>query len=119
MTRAVRYRPIALLVGALLPAFALPAAVAADTATDDEEVLQIKQAFDPKAITVAAGVAVRFVNGDDVKHNLQAVAPDGSRTDYGVAPPGQTTPITFAAPGEYSVVCGIHPRMKLKVTVHP
>ncbi len=86
---------------------------------DDEEVLQIKQAFDPKSISVAAGAAVRFVNGDDVKHNLQSVAPDGTRTDYGVAPPGQVTPITFAAAGEYTVVCGIHPRMKLKVSVHP
>ena len=93
-------------------ACAIPAALA-----EDLEVLQVKQNFDPRAIEVLAGIPVTFTNADDVKHNLKMVTPDGTQTDYGVEKPGEHTIITFPAAGDYSVICGIHPRMKLKVTV--
>ena len=84
---------------------------------DELEVLQVKQSFDPRSIEVASGTPVTFTNADDVKHNLKMVAPDGTQTDFGVEKPGEHTIMTFPAAGDYSVICGIHPRMKLKVTV--
>jgi plastocyanin len=84
---------------------------------DDADVLQIKQAFDPGAYETKVGAAVVFLNADDVNHNLQRVAPDGVKTDFGVEKPGESTKIVFESAGVYSIICAIHPRMKMKVTV--
>jgi plastocyanin len=84
---------------------------------DDEQVLQIKQSFEPKVLALSAGAKVTFLNADDVDHNLHLVAPDAPETDYGVQKPGQSRVIAFGGPGQYRVVCSIHPKMKLKVTV--
>ena len=103
-------RLAAVLTAALLVA-------AAPAMADDEQVLQIKQAFEPAVLTVAAGASVSFVNADDVNHNLQQTGPDGVRKDLGVSKPGETVSMSFAGAGLYLVNCQIHPRMKLKVTV--
>ena len=96
----------------------LVALLGAPARADDNQVLQIKQTFDPGAMDIAAGASVTFVNADDVNHNLQSVAPDGAKVDHGVEKPGETTVIAFQTAGVYSIICGIHPRMKMKVTVH-
>ena len=83
---------------------------------DDEQVLQIKQAFEPATLTVAPGASVVFVNADDVNHNLQQTAPDGVKTDLGVSKPGETMTMKFPTAGLYLVNCQIHPRMKMKIT---
>jgi len=90
--------------------------LAAPAHADDEQVLQIKQAFEPAALTVAAGASVVFVNADDVNHNLQQTTPEGTRTDLGVSKPGETMTMKFATAGLYLVNCQIHPRMKMKIT---
>jgi plastocyanin len=82
----------------------------------DNDVLQIKQSFEPNTLDVAVGASVNFVNDDDVTHNLQTIAPDGAKTDHGLEKPGETTAISFPTAGVYSVICKIHPRMKMKVT---
>jgi plastocyanin len=94
-------------------------AAAAPALADDGggDILQIKQAFDPETAQEAVGAVVNFVNDDDVNHNLVVIAPDGVQTDYGVEKPGDTTRISFPTAGVYSVICHIHPRMKMKVTV--
>ena len=84
---------------------------------DDEQVLQIKQAFEPTALTVAAGAKVAYVNADDVNHNLHQNAPDGTSTDMGVTKPGEIVNLSFPSVGLYTITCSIHPRMKMKVTV--
>lgn len=91
--------------------------IAAPALAEDSEVLQIKQAFEPGALEVAAGTTVTFSSADDVNHNLKTVAPDGTTVDRGVEKPGESTQILFATAGVYSVICGIHPRMKMRVTV--
>jgi plastocyanin len=80
-------------------------------------VLQIKQSFEPRVLTVGAGATVAFLNADDVDHNLHLVSPQGPEQDFGVQKPGQSRMIAFGRPGQYRVVCSIHPKMKLKVTV--
>lgn len=94
------------------------AAAAPAMADNDSDILQIKQAFDPDTAQAAVGAVLNFVNDDDVNHNLVVLAPDGVQTDYGVEKPGDTTKISFRIAGVYSVVCHIHPRMKMKVTVN-
>ena len=96
---------------ALILATAAPA-----LADDDDDILQVKQAFDPAVAEIAAGASMKFTNADDVNHNLVAVAPDGTRVDYGVEKPGDSTLISFPTAGVYSVICRIHPRMKMRVT---
>lgn len=84
---------------------------------EEIEVLQIKQKFEPGQIEVKAGEQVNFVNADDVKHNLRTVMPDGSKVDHGISKPGETVSFGFESPGSFQVTCGIHPKMKLEVTV--
>lgn len=114
LTRLSRRRPVWMAVGIVQIALFGWAAIAIG---DEMDILQIKQAFEPGSASVASGQTLNFVNSDDVNHNLQLVAPGGVKTDFGVEKPGETTKITFAAPGEYLVICGIHPRMKMKVQV--
>jgi plastocyanin len=41
----------------------------------------------------------------------------GNEFNLGSLKPGTATPVTFAEAGEATVICAIHPRMKMKVTV--
>jgi len=91
---------------------------AAPALAEDGEIMQIRQTFDPPSAEYATGAVVNFVNADDVSHNLVVTDPKGAEVDFGVEKPGETTSIPFAVPGVYSVTCHIHPRMKMKVTVH-
>ena len=102
-------RPTAVLTATLL-------ALAAPAMADDEQVLQIKQAFEPATLTVAPGASVVFVNADDVNHNLQQTTPEGARTDLGISKPGETMTMKFATAGVYLVNCQIHPRRKMNNT---
>ena len=69
--------------------------------------------FSEKKITVAVGDIIIFNNNDKVGHNILV-----KETKYssGLQKPGKKIKIAFKDPGKYSVRCGIHPRMKLKVT---
>ena len=96
-----------LLVGLAAPALA----------DDGDGVTQIKKSFEPNVAEVAAGTTLDFFNADDVTHSLIRVSPDGTQVDQGLQKPGETERITFPAPGAYSVICHIHPHMKIKVTV--
>ena len=72
-------------------------------------------AFTPKALTVAAGKTVTWVNHDDTAHRIKS-ANDGfvgspvldTRATYGA---------TFAKAGEYPYFCSIHPTMTGKIIV--
>ena len=66
---------------------------------------------------------IRFVAprvGSGVVHRVI-----GERQDHGIAirwkialpSPGNSTPVTFTNPGNISVICAIHPSMKMSVKV--
>lgn len=78
--------------------------------------MQIRQSFVPTAISVKAGDVVSFLNADDVNHNLYSVSPSGVRVDFGLQKPGEMSKLTFDSAGLYTVMCNIHPKMKMKVT---
>ncbi len=82
-----------------------------------QRVSQRDQAFNPTALTIQRGTTLEIVNDDgDVLHHAYVESPT-LKFDSGDQEPGETAPITFNVAGSFVVLCGIHPRMKLKVRV--
>lgn len=92
-------------------AVALPA-LAAETA-----ISQKNQTFSMATATIHAGDTVHFHNDDTVTHNITVKSADDDTDDLGLQKPGQMVSHKFDAKGVYRVVCSIHPRMKMTVTV--
>lgn len=100
----------------LLTAFSVLCSGAAAKAAD-VNITQANQQFSEDSIKIKAGDTVLFKNADTVTHNIQVVNSDGDAEDKGLQKPNETIKQTFAKPGDYKVRCGIHPSMKLKVSV--
>jgi plastocyanin len=79
-------------------------------------VTQKGRQFSVESITIKKGEEITFFNDDNVPHNLMSLSP-GNEFNLGSQAPGSSTPVTFNQAGEVSVICAIHPRMKLAVTV--
>ena len=73
-------------------------------------------AFTPAERTVKAGTTVRFVNHDDIPHNVvaQAIKLHSKALDT-----DDSFSFVFDKPGEVVYFCGLHPMMKGKITVTP
>ena len=74
------------------------------------------RAFSVSEMTVKRGEAVVFENDDTVPHNIMSATP-GNAFDLGTQTPGNSTPVTFDEAGIVAVICAIHPRMRLTITV--
>ena len=79
-------------------------------------VTQNGRAFSERHLTIRAGDTVKFVNDDDVMHNVYSVT-EGQAFDLGAQGPATTATHTFTTPGKVRVRCAIHPKMKLDVVV--
>lgn len=91
----------------------LDAAMAGETVT----ISQQGRAFNPGAIEIAAGDTVRIVNDDgDLLHHSY-LKNDLFSFDSGDQEPGTSSEVVFPVAGEFDVLCGIHPKMKLHVSV--
>jgi plastocyanin len=77
---------------------------------------QQQQKFSQEAVTLKAGDTVKFVNDDNVAHNVMSVGPSGSK-NAGLQKAGESTTIVYDKAGEYRVHCGIHPKMKMTIKV--
>jgi cytochrome c peroxidase len=102
----------------ILPACSLlvaGAVVHAATST----IVQAGQAFSETEISLKPGDHIKFLNSDDVNHNIlvQAGDDDDDAKDMGVQPPGQAIDVPFDKAGKFKIRCHIHPSMKLNVTV--
>lgn len=82
----------------------------------DTVIHQKGRVFSADHVTIQKGETLTFLNDDAVPHNLMSTSP-GNEFDLGSQKPGTSTPVTFDAPGEATVICAIHPRMKMQVTV--
>jgi plastocyanin len=81
------------------------------------QVSQKGRAFLPGELTIRRGEIVRIVNDDgDLLHHAY-VDSERFNFDSGDQAPGSKTDVTFSVPGTYSILCGIHPKMKLIVHV--
>jgi plastocyanin len=79
-------------------------------------ITQENKAFSEKSISIKPGDVVKFVNKDDIVHDVHSTT-DGYDFDLGSQQPGSETAHTFSQPGKVKVRCAIHPKMKLEVTV--
>jgi len=74
-------------------------------------------AFSAASLTVSKGDVVSFNNNDSTSHNI-LVTGNGVSLNSGLQAPGVSFKAPFLKPGTYQVTCGIHPKMKMTVTVN-
>lgn len=79
-------------------------------------IVQQGRAFAVKSVTIAAGDTLHFGNQDSFIHQIYIDSPN-LQFDSPEQLPGQFIDVTFAKPGVYTVMCHIHPLMRLTVTV--
>lgn len=92
-------------------------AAAVEALASGPMISQRGRAFLPGEVTIARGEALRILNDDGLLlHHVFVDAPD-FRFDSDEIEPGQVVAIQFPRPGRYTVLCRIHPRMRLDVTV--
>ncbi len=72
--------------------------------------------FSQSSVDIAAGDTLTFTNEDDVIHNI-GVRDGGDTQDLGLQKPKASVSHRFGQPGDFTIVCSIHPRMRLKVKV--
>ncbi len=80
-------------------------------------VTQRGREFLPASLEVAAGDSVRVVNDDAPLVHHVYVDAEGLSFDSGDQNPGDAATIRFDRPGHYTLLCAIHPKMLLAVTV--
>jgi plastocyanin len=72
--------------------------------------------FSVEELSVKKGQVVVFVNDDRTAHNI-TVTGEGVSLNGGLQQPGAEFKVPFSKAGIYQVSCGIHPKMKLSITV--
>ena len=72
--------------------------------------------FSSESFTVKKGEAVTFLNDDTVPHNIMSTSA-GNEFNLGSQAPGSSTDVSFKEAGDVSVICAIHPRMKMTIKV--
>lgn len=86
-------------------------------AQDVVQVAQRGRSFAPGELELRRGATVRFVNDDGkLLHHVYSKG-DGFQFDIGEQAPGAAVDVRFVVPGTFTVLCGIHPRMRLQVLV--
>jgi len=93
-------------------------AVASGAAAADLRVVQRSKKFLVDRLDIHVGDTVRFVNDDEVSHNLYSATP-GMQFEVRIQQPGQSDKVTFKTAGVAVVQCAIHPQMMLRVGVAP
>jgi plastocyanin len=98
---------------ALVLAFAGGSAVAFAA---EHTISQKGRAFSESTVTVKKGDTLTFVNDDNIAHNIMSTTA-GNEFNLGSQSPGSSSNVTLGTAGEVAVLCAIHPRMKMSVTV--
>ena len=101
---------------AVLVSLALLAGLASGASAAEVTITQKDKNFSEKTVEIGVGDTLRFVNDDDITHNVHS-STDGESFDLGAQAPGTESSHTFSHPGEVKIRCAIHPKMKLTVTV--
>jgi plastocyanin len=81
-----------------------------------EVIHQQGRAFSSESVTVKKGDPLTFLNDDSVPHNIMSTS-KGSEFNLGSQAPGSSTDVVFKDVGDVTVICAIHPRMKMTVKV--
>ncbi len=83
----------------------------------DQTIRQKGRVFSTESATLKVGDSLIFLNDDTIPHNIMSTSP-GNEFNLGSVPPGTSVPVTFDKGGVVSVICAIHRRMKMTVTVN-
>jgi plastocyanin len=86
-------------------------------ATSVHQVTQKSRAFTPGSIQISRGDQLRILNDDGELLHHAFVRHPRLNFDSGEQEPGTAVLIRFPVAGEFTVLCDIHPRMRLVVTV--
>jgi plastocyanin len=81
-----------------------------------EVVHQQGRAFSSESVTIKKGDPLTFLNDDSVPHNIMSTS-KGNEFNLGSQSPGSSTDVIFKESGDVTVICAIHPRMKMAVKV--
>ena len=85
-------------------------------AATNHPISQRGRAFVPATVEIAVDEPLPIQNDDEFVHDLMVNSPDFD-FDSGEQQVGQTVEIKFPRPGNYQVLCAIHPKMRLNVSV--
>jgi plastocyanin len=102
---------IVLAVAAVCAALAVPALAATKTVT-----VGPKTRFGTRSLTIRKGDTVRFRWTGDLPHNVRIASGPRKGTIAGVRKSG-TVSRRFTRAGRYTIVCDIHPGMRLSLRV--
>jgi len=91
-------------------------AIGIAVAADPPLIHQKNREFAPARVELKQGGELTFLNDDDTVHHVFV---DSAKLQYdsGAIVPGQSVTVKFPQAGVFDVMCAIHPRMKLRVTV--
>jgi plastocyanin len=90
----------------------------ADLGPEHFKVSQRGRTFLPGELIIKRGDVVEIVNDDgDLLHHAY-IESDRFNFDSGDQEPGSKVDVAFTASGNFTVLCGIHPKMKLLVHVN-
>lgn len=100
------------IAGLVISAFSITALAASTEHVVDQNKLQ----FSVDEITIKQGDTIKFTNSDRPAHNI--LVSDGTKIlNSGLQQPGEPFEVPFPQKGHFMVTCGIHPKMKMTVTV--
>jgi cytochrome c peroxidase len=99
-------------VSAVVGALGFATAAWAGTLIVDQKNLK----FSVRELKIAKGDSIEFTNNDDTSHNI-TITGQGFTANSGLQAPGQPFKAPFVKAGTYKVSCGIHPNMRMTVTV--
>jgi plastocyanin len=114
---AARFAPGRAIAGALLlgPIVGAMLAFAAVAAQESADVVTIDNfTFSPKALTVAVGTTVKWVNHDDIPHT---VVEKNTTFRSKALDTDDSYSFTFANVGTFDYFCGLHPHMVGQIIV--
>lgn len=91
---------------------------AAAAVGEEHVVTQKDKQFSQPTIRIARNDTIRFLNQDNLAHNVFARSPI-AEFNVKLQEPGSSDVVRFSKPGIVEVRCAIHPKMKIRVEVAP
>lgn len=85
-------------------------------AQTEQIISQKNRTYAPGAVTLKKGESLKIINDDIFLHHA-FIKSEAINFDSGSMEEGEMARVTFNKPGEYQLLCAIHPKMKLNITV--
>lgn len=110
-------RMIPVMLLGVLGSVTMASAAIATWPGSDHIISQKGKRFGPGDVALHVGEHITVVNDDDNFVHQAYIDHEAFAFDSGDIEPGDRAVITFPTEGEFTVLCGIHPKMKLAVHV--